>query len=85
MLPGGHTAEMLALVGQLDREKYSPRTYVVASTDRMGAQKAQAAEQVEHGSCIGVVACTTMMRLSIMITLASSRAKGSQQALAPGC
>ena len=36
---------MLALVKHLDKDKLQPRTYVVASTDRMGAQKAQAAEQ----------------------------------------
>lgn len=42
---GGHTAEMLALVGQLDKDRYAPRTYVVASTDRMGPQKAKAAEE----------------------------------------
>ena len=47
---GGHTAEMLALVGQLDRDMYSPRTYVVASTDKMGAQKALTAEQDRHAS-----------------------------------
>lgn len=42
---GGHTAEMPALVKHLDKDKLQPRTYVVASTDRMGAQKAWAAEQ----------------------------------------
>ena len=41
---GGHTAEMLALTARLDRERYSPRCYVVAATDRMGAAKAEAAE-----------------------------------------
>lgn len=36
---------MLALVRHLDKDKLQPRTYVIASTDRMGAQKAQAAEE----------------------------------------
>ncbi|BDA47946.1 UDP-N-acetylglucosamine transferase subunit ALG14 homolog [Coccomyxa sp. Obi] len=41
---GGHTAELLALLEQMDPMRYSPRTYVVASTDRMGAQKARTFE-----------------------------------------
>ena len=41
---------MLALVKHLDKDKLQPRTYVVASTDRMGAQKAQAAEQESQAS-----------------------------------
>jgi hypothetical protein len=41
---------MLALVKHLDKDKLQPRTYVVASTDRMGAQKAQAAEQEAQAS-----------------------------------
>ncbi|KAK9907372.1 hypothetical protein WJX75_002431 [Coccomyxa subellipsoidea] len=41
---GGHTAELLALLEHMDMERYSPRTYIVASTDRMGAQKATAFE-----------------------------------------
>ena len=47
---GGHTAEMLELVGHLDRAKYTPRTYVVASTDKMGTQKALTAEKAQHPS-----------------------------------
>lgn len=37
---GGHTAEMLMLLDKLDPAAYSPRTYVVAETDRMSGQKA---------------------------------------------
>jgi hypothetical protein len=44
MCAGGHTAELLALLEHMDMERYSPRTYIVASTDRMGAQKATAFE-----------------------------------------
>ena len=47
---GGHTAEMLELVGHLDRAKYTPRTYVVASTDKLGTQKALTAEKEQHPS-----------------------------------
>jgi beta-1,4-N-acetylglucosaminyltransferase len=39
-LPGGHTAEMLALLGSFDLGTYTPRRYVVADTDRMSGQKA---------------------------------------------
>ena len=36
---------MLALVAQMDKQRYSPRCYVVSRTDAMGAQKALTAEQ----------------------------------------
>lgn len=36
---------MLALVKHLDRNKLHPRTYVIASTDKMGAQKAATSEK----------------------------------------
>ncbi len=39
---GGHTAEMLRLASQLDRSKYSPRTYVCAKTDALSGEKAMA-------------------------------------------
>lgn len=45
---GGHTAEMLKLLGTLQLERYSPRSYVVASTDAMGTAKAQAFEQQQQ-------------------------------------
>ena len=31
---GGHTAEMLALLGAMDLGAYCPRIYVVAATDK---------------------------------------------------
>lgn len=43
--PGGHTAEMLKLVESLDKTQYSPRMYVVANTDPMSGQKADAMER----------------------------------------
>lgn len=38
---GGHTAELLAIMDKLPLETYSPRHYVLASTDRIGADKAR--------------------------------------------
>jgi hypothetical protein len=35
---------MLALLDRMDKDKYAPRIYVVASTDKMGPQKALTAE-----------------------------------------
>ena len=42
---GGHTAEMLALVNQLDKDIFQPRCYVVGDTDALGPSKAASAEQ----------------------------------------
>lgn len=36
---GGHTAEMMAIVKQLHKKNYSPRHYVLASTDSTSEQK----------------------------------------------
>uniref|UniRef100_A0A182U8D9 UDP-N-acetylglucosamine transferase subunit ALG14 n=1 Tax=Anopheles melas TaxID=34690 RepID=A0A182U8D9_9DIPT len=36
---GGHTAEMLRIVERLDGERYSPRQYVIASTDKTSVVK----------------------------------------------
>ncbi|CDH51007.1 udp-n-acetylglucosamine transferase subunitalg14 homolog [Lichtheimia corymbifera JMRC:FSU:9682] len=36
---GGHTAEMLQLAQYLDPNKYTPRTYVMASSDALSASK----------------------------------------------
>eukprot|EP00013_Stygamoeba_regulata_P008378 CAMPEP_0177670078 /NCGR_PEP_ID=MMETSP0447-20121125/23866_1 /TAXON_ID=0 /ORGANISM="Stygamoeba regulata, Strain BSH-02190019" /LENGTH=179 /DNA_ID=CAMNT_0019177155 /DNA_START=346 /DNA_END=885 /DNA_ORIENTATION=- len=44
---GGHTAEMLALLGRLPLQRYTPRLYVCADTDNHSAQKATAFES-EH-------------------------------------
>ena len=41
---GGHTAEMLTLTAHLDMQRYTPRCYVVAASDRMGEAKANAVE-----------------------------------------
>ncbi|KAL4419553.1 hypothetical protein ABPG77_006884 [Micractinium sp. CCAP 211/92] len=41
---GGHTAEMLALLGGFDLAAYRPRCYVVAATDGMSGPKAAAFE-----------------------------------------
>lgn len=52
-LPGGHTAEMLMMVEQLDKAHYAPRVYVTAATDRMSGQKALAKEQAWGSSGSG--------------------------------
>ena len=39
---------MLKLLGTLRLDRYSPRSYVVASTDAMGTAKAQAFEQQQQ-------------------------------------
>ena len=39
---GGHTTEMLHLLGQLDANKYTPLTYVVASTDTTSLRRVEA-------------------------------------------
>ncbi|XP_053670607.1 UDP-N-acetylglucosamine transferase subunit ALG14 homolog [Anopheles nili] len=36
---GGHTAEMLRIVERLDSERYSPRQYVIANTDKTSVVK----------------------------------------------
>ncbi|XP_035904385.1 UDP-N-acetylglucosamine transferase subunit ALG14 homolog [Anopheles stephensi] len=36
---GGHTAEMLRIVERLDGERYAPRQYVIASTDKNSVVK----------------------------------------------
>ncbi|KAK9138161.1 hypothetical protein Sjap_008755 [Stephania japonica] len=41
---GGHTAEMLNLVAVLQKDKFTPRTYIAASTDNMSLQKASTLE-----------------------------------------
>ena len=43
-IAGGHTAEMMTLLGSFDRSIYTPRNYVVAATDAMSGQKATAFE-----------------------------------------
>ncbi len=39
---------MLTLLGALRPERYTPRCFVVAATDRLGASKAQAFEERQH-------------------------------------
>ncbi|OVA02483.1 Oligosaccharide biosynthesis protein Alg14-like [Macleaya cordata] len=41
---GGHTAEMLNLIRGLQKNRFTPRVYVAASTDNMSLQKAQVLE-----------------------------------------
>jgi hypothetical protein len=41
---GGHTAEMMRLVAQLDFDRYTPRTYLVSSGDHLSVGKARELE-----------------------------------------
>lgn len=41
---GGHTAEMLSLLQTLDRSVYSPREYIIATTDHTSAQRIETFE-----------------------------------------
>ncbi|RZC74159.1 hypothetical protein C5167_049633 [Papaver somniferum] len=41
---GGQTAEMINLIRVLQRDRFTPRVYVAASTDNMSLQKAQVLE-----------------------------------------
>lgn len=38
---------MIALAGQLDKEGYQPRCYIVGATDALGPAKAAASEQTQ--------------------------------------
>lgn len=51
---GGHTAEMLKLLSGVNLSNYSPRTYVVASTDRMSAGKVRLLEESMGCSVVDV-------------------------------
>lgn len=42
---GGHTAEMMLVVNNLQTEAYSPRLYVVANTDRISKEKVKQFEK----------------------------------------
>lgn len=42
---GGHTAEMLAMLRNMDTKKYTHRTYVVSEGDSISAQRARAFEE----------------------------------------
>lgn len=52
---GGHTAEMLAMLGQLDRRQFGPLHYVLATSDstserRVEAFERQRVQQLHHAS-----------------------------------
>ncbi|KAL1516060.1 hypothetical protein AB1Y20_002672 [Prymnesium parvum] len=42
---GGHTSEMLSLVGSIDRAKYAPLLYVLARSDSTSLHRVEAAER----------------------------------------
>lgn len=65
---GGHTAEMLRLLGGMDLENYAPRVYVIAEGDKMSTEKVEKFE-----SAVTAVAST-----SIPTTESSSSAPQGQ-------
>ena len=46
---GGHTTEMMRLVPSLPSKSYSPRTYVMAETDRFSEAKVEELEKERPG------------------------------------
>lgn len=54
--PGGHTSEILRLVGSLSAA-FSPRYYVVADTDRMSEDKISTFEEAKGRSESQVQTC----------------------------
>ncbi|TVU38656.1 hypothetical protein EJB05_12040 [Eragrostis curvula] len=42
---GGHTAEMMNIITELQKDRFTPRYYVAALTDNMSLQKAEVYEQ----------------------------------------
>ncbi|GMH37084.1 hypothetical protein BSKO_04957 [Bryopsis sp. KO-2023] len=55
---GGHTTEMMAVVRAMDLSKYTPRCYVVANTDALGATKAMDLERDK-----GNLECSTIAKI----------------------
>ena len=50
---GGHTAEMLKLVQNMDEHVYTPRTYFIAQTDKFSQEKlAKTENQGEYSVCL---------------------------------
>ena len=52
---GGHTAEMLRLLGGMNLENYTPRVYVVAEGDKMSVDKVEKFESVSSATFKGTV------------------------------
>ncbi|KAM0904975.1 hypothetical protein ACQ4PT_017667 [Festuca glaucescens] len=45
VIPGGHTAEMMNILTEIQKDRFTPRYYVAALTDNMSLQKAQVYEK----------------------------------------
>lgn len=70
---GGHTTEMLRLLGALDRSAYTPRTYVYADTDKMSPSKLRGFEgrdaSAEAGYTVRLIPRTREVRQSAVGTV----------------
>ncbi|KAF9623996.1 hypothetical protein IFM89_007694 [Coptis chinensis] len=51
---GGHTAEMINLLSELQKDRFVPRIYIAASTDNMSLQKARALETSLVDQVVGI-------------------------------
>lgn len=49
---GGHTTEMIRLLTFLDARRYSPLTYVVATTDTTSMQRIEASQSARRGDAV---------------------------------
>lgn len=56
---GGHTAEMMNIITELQKDRFTPRYYVAALSDNMSLEKAQVYEK----SLIQIIANTQFMQI----------------------
>ncbi|KAF9626428.1 hypothetical protein IFM89_033247 [Coptis chinensis] len=72
---GGHTAEMLNLLSELQKDKFVPRIYIAASTDNMSLQKAQALETslVDQILCNGPGTCIPLCIIAFFFKVVGIR------------
>ena len=59
---GGHTAEMLRLVGGMNLHNYTPRVYVVAEEDKMSVDKVEKFESTTSTGCESAVSIRKVPR-----------------------
>ncbi|KAG6407225.1 hypothetical protein SASPL_130211 [Salvia splendens] len=61
---GGHTAEMLNLLGVLQMERFKPRCYIAAATDNMSLQKARVMEDtVKNKAEAGTICASDFLQI----------------------
>jgi beta-1,4-N-acetylglucosaminyltransferase len=60
---GGHTAEMLRLLGGMNLHNYTPRVYVVAEGDKMSVDKVEKFESTASNSTLGLTAAASIRKV----------------------